>query len=73
MLPDDDFDDDDEAAAPPPDLTVYPTDDDPEPVLYLGDGTPLYRHKPAFGFTRPEHIQRPPRPKVRAIRRRRMR
>lgn len=36
----------------PPDLTVYPTEDDPEPVLYLPDGTPLYRWKPPFGFSR---------------------
>lgn len=64
--------DDDKDWSPAPDLTVWPTDDEPEPVLYLADGTPLYRHKSAFGFARPE--QPPPRPpKPRAIRRRRMR
>lgn len=53
----------------PPEVVVYPTEeDDPEPALWLPDGTPLYRHKPTFGFTRSEQqarIQPSPRRKPR--------
>lgn len=49
-----DWDDDweDEPSTPPEGLTVYPDEDDPEPLLYLPDGTPLYRYRPPFGFNR---------------------
>jgi hypothetical protein len=49
---DDDWDYDDELPTEAPELTVYPDEDDPEPVLYLPDGTPLYRYRPPFGFNR---------------------
>jgi hypothetical protein len=49
---DDDWDDGEELPTEPPELTVYPDEDDPEPVLYLPDGTPLYRYRPPFGFNR---------------------
>ena len=51
--PGDGWDDyEDELPDPPGELTVYPDEDDPEPVLWLPDGTPLYRYKPPFGFNR---------------------
>ncbi len=66
----DDWDDIDDPGFVP-DLTAWPTDDEPEPVLYLHDGTPLYRQRQPFGFARPD---RPlPTMKAKAARRRRTR
>ena len=51
--PGDGYDDwEDEPPPEPGELTVYPDEDEPEPVLYLADGTPLYRYRPPFGFNR---------------------
>lgn len=49
---DDEWDDSQDLPVSAPELTVYPDEYDPEPVLYLPDGTPLYRYKPPFGFNR---------------------
>lgn len=74
MADPDDWEDEEEAGVAP-DLTVYPDETEPEPVLYLGDGTPLYRYRDPFGFARPQQPERIPRPrrKAKAIRRRRTR
>lgn len=56
---DDDWFDDDYPSQVP-DLTVWPTEAEPEPVFFLADGTPLYRARQPFGFARGTQPARKP-------------